>query len=82
MSNSGFLPSLLSGVNNMNVGKALATIALGIAGIWLAVVLIKFVVGTLVGIVVPLVIVGGLTYIIFRLVGQKSLSRNDSKPLP
>ncbi|MCH7945455.1 MAG: hypothetical protein IIC73_05490 [Armatimonadetes bacterium] len=73
----------------MKVAKVLATLVLGIVVVWLAWGLVSwafvFIVGaikTVVGLAIGVAIIGGLGWLILRILGRKSLSSNKTSSLP
>ena len=62
----------------MKAGKIILALVLGVIAIRFAFI----VVGNLVNLIWPLAVVGGLAYVIFRLVGRKSIGSNKHEYLP
>ena len=62
----------------MKAGKIILALVLGIIAIGFAIKIF----GVILSLIIPLAIVGGLAYVIFRLVGKKSIGSNKHGYLP
>ena len=62
----------------MKAVKIILALVLGIIAIRYAFVVVH----NILGLIIPLAIVGGLAYVIFRLVGRKSIGANKHEYLP
>ena len=68
----------LVGVICMKAGKIILALVLGVVAIGFALKAL----GLLLHLIWPLAVVGGLAYVIFRLVGKKSIGSNKHEYLP
>ncbi|MCW5937945.1 MAG: DUF5326 family protein [Fimbriimonadaceae bacterium] len=68
--------------SNNGIGKLLLYIALGVLALWLAGSVLTWAIALVFKVLIPVLVIGGLGYLVYRAFSRKSLTGSDRRSLP